>query len=56
MTYSESAAGITISKDRALLELRRHGLIRAEDFAEFFADMTETDSYSASAVLEWLGY
>lgn len=56
MTYSESAAGITITQSRALLELRRHGLIRAEDVAEFFADMGKSESYAATAVLEWLGY
>lgn len=56
MTYSESAAGITITQSRALLELRRHGLTRAEDVAEFFADLGQIDSYSATAVLEWLGY
>lgn len=56
MTYSESAAGITITLSRALLELSRHGLTRADDVAEFFADMGLTDHYSATAVLEWLGY
>lgn len=56
MTYSESACGITISKTRALTELRRHGLCQADDIAEFFADMGEKDAYSASAVLVWLGY
>lgn len=56
MTYSESAAGITITKDRALHELRRHGLFHPEDIVDFFADMGEKDAYSASAVLCWLGY
>ena len=56
MTYFESAAGIIISKTRALTELRRHGLFHPEDFADFFADMGEKDAYSASAVLCWLGY
>lgn len=56
MTYSESAVGITITQSRALRELGRHGLTRAEDVAEFFADMGQSESYSATAVLEWLGY
>ena len=56
MTYSESAAGITITQSRALLELSRHGLTQAEDVAEFFSDLGQSDSYSATAVLEWLGY
>lgn len=56
MTYSESAAGIIISKARALSELRRHGIFHAEDFANFFAEMGEKDAYPASLVLCWLGY
>lgn len=53
MTYSESAQGVTITKARALLELRRHGVI---EIADFFADCGERDTYDAGEVLAWLGY
>ena len=53
MDYYESAKGITISKKRALLELRRHSIF---DYKEFFDDLGERETYSARAVLGWLGY
>lgn len=56
MTYSESAEGVIITKARALLELRRHGVFRAEDIAEFLADCGDLESYNAGGVLRWLGY
>lgn len=52
MTYYESAEGETITKDRALTEVRRHGASEAE----FLAEMGDTHSYDAQAVLVWLGY
>lgn len=52
MTYFESAEGITISRARALLEVRRHGASETE----FIQDMGDTASYDAQAVLMWLGY
>ncbi|WP_198680139.1 hypothetical protein [Enterobacter roggenkampii] len=52
MTYYESAEGETITKGRALTEVRRHGASEAE----FLAEMGDTQSYDAQAVLVWLGY
>lgn len=51
--YYESAKGITISKKRALLELRRHSIF---DYTEFFEELGVREYYSARAVLGWLGY
>lgn len=53
MTYSESAQGVIITKMRAILELRRHGVI---EIAEFFADCGDRATYDAGEVLAWLGY
>jgi hypothetical protein len=54
MTYSESAKGKTISKERALLELKRHGM--ESSVSVFFKDMGDKEEYKAQAVLVWLGY
>ena len=52
--YYESAEETTITKARALQELKRHG---AEgDFNEFLADMGDKAEYNAQDVLAWLGY
>ena len=56
MDYYESAEDITISQDRALQELARHGITSNEDIVEFFADMGQLEDYDAQAVLRWLGY
>jgi hypothetical protein len=57
MTYSESAEGVTITKARALREIEAHGLVRgSDDWQAFFADLGDHETYSASAVLGWLGY
>lgn len=56
MTYYESAAGVQISQDRALQELRRHGLDSDQDKETFFAECGRRATYRAQAVLEWLGY
>lgn len=56
MTYSESAEGVSITKARALQELQRHGVFRAEDIAEFLADCGDREIYNAGDVLRWLGY
>jgi len=53
MTYYESAENITITKERALKELHKHGIV---DIAEFFEDMGDKEIYDAQAVLAWLGY
>jgi hypothetical protein len=55
MTYYESAEGVTISRKRALRELRNHG-ISPDGEAEFFAEMGDRDDYDAQSVLQWLGY
>lgn len=52
MTYSESAEGITISHQRALKEVRDHGI----DVSEFIEEMGNHQTYLASDVLNWLGY
>ena len=53
MTYSESAQGVMITKQRAIQELKAHGVI---DVQEFFNDEGERDTYDAFTVLLWLGY
>jgi len=53
MDYYESAEELTITKDRALQEIRDHG---CEDFDEFFHDLGDRAEYSAQDVLVWLGY
>jgi len=52
-TYYDSAQFKTITKARAIQELKNHGVV---DIQEFFDDMGEHSTYSAQAVLEWLGY
>jgi hypothetical protein len=51
--YYESAEDTTITKDRALQELRDHN---CEDFTEFFEDLGDREYYNAQIVLQWLGY
>lgn len=51
--YYESAKGITITKKRALQELRDHNIF---DFKEFFKELGDREHYSACSVLGWLGY
>ena len=53
MDYYESAEDLTITRDRALQELRDHS---CEDFGEFIADLGDREEYSAQSVLDWLGY
>ncbi|CAB4121825.1 hypothetical protein UFOVP16_11 [uncultured Caudovirales phage] len=56
MTYSESAKGITISRARAVQELRDHGISAQVDFDEFDLEMGIHATYRADKVLRWLGY
>ncbi len=56
MDYYDSAEDITITQDRALQELARHGITSNEDILEFFADVGERQEYDAQEVLIWLGY
>ena len=54
MAYFESAEDTTITKDRALLELKRHGVESETD--QFLAEMGNKATYDAQDVLMWLGY
>lgn len=54
MTYSESAKGQTITRDRAIEEIRQHNLISELDI--FFKEVGDGDFYLATDVLNWLGY
>lgn len=56
MNYYDSAEDLTITKERALQELARHGITSNEDILEFFADVGEQEEYEAQKVLIWLGY
>ena len=51
--YYDSAEGLTISRKRAIEELRKHGVL---DIEEFFNEMGDHAEYDAQAVLQWLGY
>ena len=53
MDYYESAENVTITRDRALQEIRNHNL---ENFEEFFEDLGDKKEYYAQDVLDWLGY
>lgn len=54
MTYYESAEGISITKDRAYKEFKKHGA--ADDWVEFVTWAGDRDAYDAQDVLGWLGY
>lgn len=56
MTYSESAHGQTITYERAMRELARHRCNSPEDIEQFHRDCGKRSQYSATAVLQWLGY
>lgn len=56
MTYSDSAKGVKISRQRALRELASHGVYHPSDFDQFYADLGFKSHYAAHAVLRWLGY
>ena len=51
-TYYESASDLTITQNRALVEVLAHDC----DIWEFIADMGDATEYNAQAVLKWLGY
>ena len=48
MNYYDSAEDLTITRDRALQELRNHN---CEDFEEFFEDLGDKQEYHAQSVL-----
>ena len=61
--YYESAEDITISKARAIQELRKHGHrskdesgIYQDSIESFLEDVGDLDQYNAQTVLTWLGY
>ena len=53
MDYYDTAENLTITKKRAIQELKKHG---CEDLQEFFRDLGNHKTYNAQAVLIWLGY
>ena len=55
MTYSESAEGVTITRKRAIVELKRHG-VPASEWPDFYRGVGYAPTYKANAVLAWLGY
>tara|TARA_R110000737_G_C14412227_1_gene456193 strand:+ start:330 stop:506 length:177 start_codon:yes stop_codon:yes gene_type:complete len=55
MTYAESAAGIQISRKRAIQELEKHG-IDSIGRVEFFQELGDHSMYAAEDVLVWLGF
>ena len=56
MTYLDSAENITITHERAIIELEMHG-ISGIDVEEFYDDMGgKKSTYDAQDVLHWLGY
>ena len=56
MTYYESAEGITINHDRALKELREHGMLNDYGLEGFYEECGKLEHYEAQIVLQWLGY
>ena len=56
MTYSESARGLRITRERALREIANHGVFHPDDIADFFEMCGDHQTYDAEEVLEWLGY
>ncbi len=56
MTYLESAEEVTITHERAIIELESHE-ISGINVQEFYDDMGgKKESYEAQDVLHWLGY
>lgn len=62
-TYYESAEGVTISHNRALKELESHGIVLTNEnigdglsVQEFYTALGHRESYSATDVLDYLGY
>lgn len=60
LDYYDSAEDTAINRKRALLELKRHGIVDAESLAEFDTDCwnkhSKGDEIQAQKVLAWLGY
>ena len=54
--YFESAENQIISKERAMKELRNHGVDDDLSIAQFIAELGDEPIYNAQDVLAWLGY
>jgi hypothetical protein len=54
MSYFESAKGQTITHDRAIQEIKKHGSLA--DLADFYKECGKRETYKAEDVLIWLGY
>lgn len=52
MTYYESAEGTIITAKRAKQEVENHGI----EWTEFVDSYGDQETYTAQAVLSWLGY
>jgi hypothetical protein len=63
-SYYQSAAGVTISRDRALRELEDHGFdhtpegrrVQSEMVEQFDQEVGQREEYDAQDVLDFLGY
>ena len=55
-TYYDSAYDVMISQDRALEELKSHGVTCENELQEFFDSVGDKEEYPAQKVLDWLGY
>ena len=51
--YYESSKNVTITRDRAIRELKNHCV---DDYDSFYKDMGYHENYMAHEVLDWLGY
>jgi len=57
MTYYETAEECTITQDRALEELTKHGVdVNSEEIELFYLEVGNKEFYDAQVVLAWLGY
>jgi hypothetical protein len=54
--YYESAEGVEISRERALEELKQHGIVTLDMLQDFDYQLGIKNWYDAQAVLRWLGY
>lgn len=55
-TYFDTAEGLTMTRERAIIELKRHGLTDRADLELFDKHFGTVTTYDAQAVLIWLGY
>lgn len=54
--YYDSAADERISYDRAMKELRDHGVTAYDEIKVFLKEVGDRAHYDAQEVLRWLGY